>query len=337
MGNLDDPLDTFWQLVTRRQGSASWRLATPPGVASNGGLVTSIRPAQLTAGFEPSQDLRFSPLLRSTDQGATWTQSSLPGAGLLPAGLTAVPDALAGSSSLGYLALVRTSGGQVLSSPRGQARWTKVTDVAQLASTPVTSTCRVVGLTAVAFAPDGGELVGATCAGGKRVGIFEEMNGHWRSAGPVLAGKKSDPIQVLRLVEDGSSVTALVAAGPPRRRWLSALWSNDGMKSWTASTTLSIAGSRLTSTGLTASGGPIVLLGNGKTQRSAWTTPTRPDAPWLRLATPPAGTSTVAVGPSGTFEALIADRSTLVVEMLSGGRWHRVQSLKVAIQYGSSS
>jgi hypothetical protein len=337
MGNLEDSVDTFWQLVTRPQGSASWRLATPPGVASNGGLVASITPDQLTAGFEPSQALVFSPLLRSTDQGATWAQSSLPGAGLLPAGLAAVPDALAGSGGVGYLALVRTSGGEVLSSPRGQTGWTKATDVAQLASSSATSSCGVVGLSAVAFAVDGGELVGATCARGTRVGIFEDANGRWRAVGPVLAGTKSGPIRVLRLDEDGASVTALVAAGPPGAQRLSALWSDDGMKSWTASTALSIAGSRLTSTGWTASGGPIVLLGSGKTQRSAWVTPTRPDAPWQRLATPPAGTSTIAVGPNGTFEALIADRSTMVVEMLRAGEWHRVQSLNVAIQYGSSS
>lgn len=337
MGKLDDPVNTFWQLVTRAQGSASWRLATPPGVASNGGLVASITPDELTAGFEPSQNLVFSPLLRSTDEGATWSQSSLPGAGLLPAGLAGVPDALAGSSGLGYLALVRTMGGEVLSGTRGQARWTMSTDIAQLASAPESSGCGVVGLTAVAFAPGGGELAGATCSRGTRAGIFERANGQWRSVGPVLAGTRSGPIQVLRLVDTGASVTALVSAGPPGARRLFALWSGDGLNSWTASASLSIAGSRLTSTGVTASGEPIVVLGNGKAQRSAWVAPTRPDAPWQRLATPPAGIATIAVGLNGSFEALIADHSTLVVEVLGARGWQKVQSLPVAIQYGSSS
>src|SRR6266700_2122025 len=33
--------NNFWQLVTRPAGTASWRLATPPGVADNGGLVAA--------------------------------------------------------------------------------------------------------------------------------------------------------------------------------------------------------------------------------------------------------------------------------------------------------
>ena len=216
MGNLDDPLNTFWQLFTRTGVSASWQLATPPGVASNGGLVTSITPGQLIAGFEPSQALVFSPLLRSVDNGTTWAQSSLPGGGLLPAGLASVPDALAGPSTLGYLALVRTSGGEVLSGAAGSTRWAKVTDVAQLASTPESSRCGVADLTAVAFDPDGTELVGTTCVRGTRVGIFQRANGLWRWTGPVLAGVTSGPIQVLRLLGSGAQVTALGECGSPR-------------------------------------------------------------------------------------------------------------------------
>ena len=56
MGHLDDPLNTFWQLLALT-GGPSWALATPPGVASNGGLVAGAGPSSVLAGFEPSQDL----------------------------------------------------------------------------------------------------------------------------------------------------------------------------------------------------------------------------------------------------------------------------------------
>ena len=57
---------------------------------------------------------------------------------------------------------------------------------------------------------------------------------------------------------------------------------------------------------------------------------------WFRLPALPAGTSVVAAGPAGTFQALIADQSTLLVDTSGPGGWHRTQSLEVDIQYGSS-
>src|ERR1019366_7848264 len=38
MGRRSDPQNTFWQLFVRPHASATWTLATPPGVADNGGL-----------------------------------------------------------------------------------------------------------------------------------------------------------------------------------------------------------------------------------------------------------------------------------------------------------
>jgi hypothetical protein len=39
MGGPAAEHDNFWQLFVRPAGTGRWRLATPPGVASNGGLV----------------------------------------------------------------------------------------------------------------------------------------------------------------------------------------------------------------------------------------------------------------------------------------------------------
>jgi hypothetical protein len=119
-GQLGSPATTYWQLV--HGAGSSWRLETPPGVATNGGLVTSLGPhGQLVVGIEPSQRLLFSPLVSRATPTGPWTT------GAVPAGLAAVPDALATSSNGRLLAIVTTNGGEVLSSP-GACRAGRVSD-----------------------------------------------------------------------------------------------------------------------------------------------------------------------------------------------------------------
>ena len=81
----------FWQVFVRPAGSASWRLATPPGVADNGGLVVSAGAAtSLTVAVRPSEHLMFSPLAQTADGGTSWSA-----AGPIGAPVAASPDALA--------------------------------------------------------------------------------------------------------------------------------------------------------------------------------------------------------------------------------------------------
>ena len=90
MGGSAASHNNFWQLFVRPAGTGKWRLVTPPGVASNGGLVVaSPATGPVVAGFRPSQDLSYSPLATTHDNGTAWTP------GLLDAGLADVPDALA--------------------------------------------------------------------------------------------------------------------------------------------------------------------------------------------------------------------------------------------------
>ena len=72
MGKFDDPSNTFYELFTHQAGTTTWALATPPGVADNGGLVVGSSAAgSLTAGFLPSVDLTFSVLAHSIDGALT--------------------------------------------------------------------------------------------------------------------------------------------------------------------------------------------------------------------------------------------------------------------------
>jgi hypothetical protein len=141
MGGSRSQHNNFWQLVTRRAGSARWALATPPGVADNGGLVAApLGGPALVAGFNPSQDLTFSPLASTRDRGADWTP------GLLPAGLAGVPSALAAGPGGKLIALTRR-GEAELSAPGG-AGWKRLASLASVAATPAGRSCGLTGLTA---------------------------------------------------------------------------------------------------------------------------------------------------------------------------------------------
>ena len=62
MGGPAAEHNSFWQLFGRPAAAGRWRLVTPPGVASNGGLVLASPGAgSVVAGFRPSQDLSYSP------------------------------------------------------------------------------------------------------------------------------------------------------------------------------------------------------------------------------------------------------------------------------------
>ena len=330
MGHLDDPVDTFWQLVTLPAGAQRWALATPPGVASNGGLVLSVGAgASVLAGFEPSQDLLVSPLAESSDQGATWQQ------GVLPGGLARGPDALA-SSGGAAIALLRQAGGAVVQSAGGLAGWRVLVTEPALARATSASGCGMEGLTAVgviAGGTVGAPMVGSACAHGDRPGIFERSGTGWQSVGPVLPGV-AGPTEVVRLLSTGSGATALVAAHSGGVADLIALWSDDGAQRWTVSSRLALAGGTVIATGSTADGGLVVTYRTTGGLAAAVIHQTT--LGWQNLAPPPAGTAAVVATPEGGFDALVSNQAVLEVYALGGGEWTHTQSLSVPIQYGSS-
>ena len=344
MGRLADPLNTFWQLFYRSPHASTWQLDTPPGVASNGGLATSVSGSgTVLAGFGASLDLRFSPLAISSDQGLSWT------GGVLSWALARVPDSLAVSDTGQELALVAggqqvgplggTSGG-VVSGSGGQAAWTGVVSTAALAADPAASACRVRAITAVAYRPGGtGAVVGALCARSGRVGIFEQDGGGgWVSVGPVLAGAAGT--QVVRLEDTAAGLSALVRTGSGNAARLAALWGSGAPGSaWTASGALTLGGAALRSTATTPTGGFVILTagshaGAGGRRSAAVADPA--SRAWQTLPAPPGDAASVVATPSGGFDALAPDGSTLVVDSLAGGSWRRTQSIDVPIQYGSS-
>ncbi|HVA02571.1 MAG TPA: hypothetical protein VMU64_02390 [Acidimicrobiales bacterium] len=352
MGRLNDRINTFWQLFFRSTVTSRWALSTPTGVADNGGLVVSTNTSTSTnghqatmslAGFEPSQDLDFSPLASSTDQGRTWVP------GLLPAGLAAVPDALAVSSSGGLsgglVALVRDRGGEVLTSTGNTSHWSTLVNRNAIASSAVGRSCGVGDLTAVALDATGGVEVGTSCSASGLVGIFGKAGGTWHLVGPRLSSPSAPAAtKVLRLVDVNGVMHGLVALRSKSRTSIVALAGAAGTAgtdggAWARSVALPIrVGDRVASTGVEPGGGFVVLVSrsNGSLELEAGT---GPGGGWQSLPSPPSGTVTVAVTTGGVVDALAVATTRLIDWRLdpAAGTWSKIATVTVPIQFGSSS
>ena len=210
MGGPASRHENFWQLLTRPAGTRAWRPVTPPGVASNGGLVAA--PAgrhSLVAGFRPSQNLSFSPLATTTNNGTSWS------AGLLDARLAGLPGALAAAPG-GRLLAVLANGSTELSADRG-AHWARLATLRSLAASAAGRRCGLGGLTAVAFSPAHAPLLAGACARPGTVGLFAFTGSAWRLAGPALpASLAASPARLIGLSVAGPLETLLLKAGTGR-------------------------------------------------------------------------------------------------------------------------
>jgi hypothetical protein len=335
MGGSSAVHNDFWQLFTRPAASAKWALATPLGVADNGGLaVADVGGGSLVTVVRPSQDLTFSPLSASRDGGAHWSQS-----GLLSAGLADVPNAFAGAPSGGLIAL--TSHGDAEVAAHAGAAWTSLATERAVAASPAGRACGLARLTAAAFSSSGTAMLAGQCSRPGVVGIFASSAGTWRAAGPALPSSLArGNTEVLGLARVGGISVALLLAGQGPAASLVTAWSGDGGSHWRLSAPFGLHGLAVRSTAFGAGAVVGVTLTGG-----AAVTLTGPGAAWRSLpplpagaATLPAAAATLAPGTGSDVEALIAQGSQLSVWQLAAGTagWKQVQVIKVSIPYGSS-
>ncbi|HEX7442537.1 MAG TPA: hypothetical protein VF320_01545 [Acidimicrobiales bacterium] len=348
MGRHDDPLNTFGEVFHRSgcaggsscSGGPHWTLATPPGVASNGGIMVAANPdGGLTTGFGVSLDLRFSPLAETADAGSTWT------GGILPVALAGVPDALAASGGTQRLALAAPAplaNGGVFASTDGLSTWTRLANRGAVVSAASAAGCVLAGLSAVAITAPGDDLVAGDCNRGGRAGIFRVGRAGRpvpvAAIGPRVPSAYGADVRVVRLVATGDVLSALVRQESGPRSWLELATSTDDAATWTVSAPLATARPVL-ATGVTPTGGFIVLLGGGGSGGGRGEAAVaEPGQPWSVLATPPTGTAVLAYGAGdGAIEALVPSGSVLDVDRLGTAGWHRVQQLQVPLQFGSTS
>ena len=321
MGGSATSENNFWQLFVRPTGASRWSLATPEGVADNGGLVAAggARGTSLLVGFRPSQDLTFSPLATSSDTGKNWTP------GLLDADLADVPDAIAVGPSGRTLALLHDGSIEVAATAAAATagQWSRLTTLGALAASAPGRSCGLVAVNAVSFGQNQDPVAGGSCVRRGVAGVFADNGGTWQAAGPAMpAGFGGDQVQVLGLASTAGGQAALLEAGGS----LLAAWS-DGA-SWTVSAPVTASGIR--ASGFGPGGSAWVLLGGGRAQTIA-----APGGSWHPLPAVPSGTATLAPG-TGGYDALAVAGSRLTVWQLGSAGWASVQAINVPIEYGSS-
>jgi hypothetical protein len=279
------------------------------------------------AGFRPSQDLSYSPLATTDDNGTAWTPS------LLDAALADVPGALAAAPGGGRLLALLANGTAELSGPGGTA-WEKLASRQALAASAAGTRCGPGSLTAAAFSPAGTPMLAATCARPGTAGIFARTSGTWRAAGPALpAFYARQNVTVLQLTTTAGTTAALLAVGIGSVTRLLAAWSTDGGAHWALSPPLPLHGAQLASVSPGPAGSVAIVLSTGRAQIIAG-----PMAAWQPLPALPAGTVTLAPGPAGGWDALAVHSAKLAIWRLAPGStaWAAAQTINVPIQFGSS-
>jgi hypothetical protein len=333
MGGSASAFDNFWELFVRPASGTSWKLATPAGVASNGGLVMAATGAtSLVTGFRPSQDLTFSPLAATADTGAQWSQSAL-----LSPGFGDMPEALAGGSGGQLVALTYT--GDVETSASLGASWTRLTTQRSLAGSAAGRACGLRALRAAAWTPAGSPLVAASCGKAGVAGIFAYSAGTWRLTGPALpAALSHDAVDVLGLATTGTRTTAVLAATTHAGSSVLAAWSADGGSHWQLSPALPAAAVTTPSVSIWADGSTGLVLPTTTGAGTSGAIIGWQAAAWRALPPLPASAATLAPGPGGQPQALTVGPATMTAWQLAAGsgQWTVAQSVRVTIPYGSS-
>jgi hypothetical protein len=328
MGGSAASHSNFGQLFTRPAAASTWRLVTPPGVASNGGLVlASPGTGPVVAGFRPSQNLASSPLAITHNNGATWTPA------ILGVGLADVPDALAAAPRTGRLLALLTNGTVRLSAP-GATLWATLATHQAFAASSAAARCRPGSFTAATFSPAATPLVAATCTRPGITGIFAHTQQGWHLAAPALpAPYRHQNITVLRLTTTAGTTTALLAAGTGAATHLLAAWSTGTGAHWSLSQPLPLRGAKVATVSFGSSGAVAVTLTGNHAQTTSAAART-----WRPVPALPPATATLAEGATGGWEALTVHRAKLTVWQLApGGRsWTTAQVITVPIQFGSS-
>ncbi len=344
MGDLGQPLNTFWQLLFRPDGSASWSdRVEATAAATNGGLVLAGGGNALVVGVRPSNLLTFSPLISTTNAGRSWSN------GLLGQGLAPHPTALATGTNGRALAIVEDRAGTKVVQDTGDLlSWQPVTTASTLAAASPRA-CDPGDVTAVGYL-SGAAVVGTSCRLPGDAGIFVQNGGTWLRAGPAVPSG-SGRAEVLGLLPEAGGLAALTgfaaaratgrtSATTPRTSLMASWYSAGGTNGkWRSSAPLLLgAGKALVSFGPTASGGVFALVTSpeGGPELDVAQSPA---SGWHRWPAPPKATATVAFLRGGTVDALTVKRTVLTVWALSPGttRWAKAQVLDVPIQFGSSN
>ncbi|HWD25080.1 MAG TPA: hypothetical protein VG368_06420, partial [Acidimicrobiales bacterium] len=320
----------------RAPGGSRWSdQAASLATATNGGLVlSSPNERSLLVGIRPTNLLHFSPLVRTTDGGRSWS----PVAPL--SGVADHPGALASDQTGDEIALVGDGGAeQVLTTSRSLPSWRTLTTGQKLATAPSGQMCALGVLTAVSYEPDNSALIGSTCERPGIVGVFARQGGLWRLVGPTLPSSLArGRVEVLNLQETNGQLSALLAISGAGHIQIVDSYRAARSGRWVVSPPLGLKdGARVVSFGPSGASGAFVL-GSDSSGAEQLSVLGSPSGSWQALPPPPNRTATVAFGPGGKVDALSVDDTVMTDWALGPGshRWTKEQVVNVAIQFGSS-
>ena len=320
----------FWQVFARTANSAAWKLVTPPGVAINGGIVASADGASaLTVAVRPSNDLTFSPLATTANGGASWSTG-----GPIDAAVAASPGAL-GTAGNRLVALL--SDGTIETSSDAGTTWSVTAGPGAIATSPAARGCGgTVRITSVSFGAAGTDvLAGGTCGTGGTTALFSYSPGTgWQRVSLPVSGRLVRFAAGTALVQAKAGLIALFGGDYGWYAYAPLAATPQAVPAgWHASAALPVPGP-VTASGALALGGDWVLLSGGRAA-----TISGPGQQWTPLPPVPAKTAVLASGPDEAVDALSVSGATLTVWRLAKAAtvWSRVQTIKVPIQYGSSS
>lgn len=333
MGRLDEPLNTFWQLFYRPNGSVPWsNRVEATATATNGGLVLASAGPSLLVGVRPSVDLTFTPLISTTNGGRSWSD------GLVAKELAARPDALATTAGHALALVITSVGAQVLADGGSISTWRALVTQEDLARANAGKTCSLGSLTSVGYL-GARPLIGGSCGHAGVVGLFAQAHGTWRLAGPTLPSPlQHGRAEVLGLWTSHLTTVALVAVTGGRGTDLFAAWSVPA-GGWATSLPLAAGSNELVGSFGPAEGKGVFALLESSSGADRLALAQDGGTAWQQLPPPPPGTATVAFGPSAPTDALVANGMKFSAWSLNAGtkRWTEGQVTTVPLQYGSSS
>lgn len=320
-------------------------------------------------GVLASQNLTFSPVVATGDDGRSWADGVLPGA--LTPGPRSLAAAPGGPGPAPVAALVGPPGPtqRVLTTPGDLVHWAPLGPAPGAAPAARTG-CRPTGYTALAYASAAAASAGSGGTGALYAGAACSRPGgrplvalpSGRPAGPPVPAGATATVMALT-PQPAGGLAALVALARPGHLVLVAAWSDPTGTRWATSIPLP---ARSVSSVVADRGRFWVLLGPAG-RRSLDTIGPGPgarpglsEAPggWRTLPPPPPGTATAAplspaggpaggqagaVPPGGGLAAVAPapgpGATTITVWDLTPGAaaWTRTQTLSVPILYGGSS
>ena len=333
MGQLDQPLNTFWQLLYRPAGGSQWsNQVEATAVATNGGMVLApLGGKSVVAGMLPSNRLTFTPMIATSDGGRSWQD------GLIDPAVASTPDSLASNGAGRIIALVgdgRSS--QVLAATDSLSTWETAATEAQLAATPAGRRCGLISLTAVAY-PGTTPMAAGSCAKPGITAVFALGPTGWQAAGPPTSADST--VQVLGVRTEGDTLTGLFASTTPTGSdHLVAGWSSDAGQQWTTSPLLQVAGNQQITSFGPADGAGLFVLSSDPSGSNQLDLITGPSSSWSQLPQPPGQTATVAITAGDPPQALSVKGRILTIWTLisKSGGWSKSQTIPVNIQFGSS-